>query len=126
MFHHRPPLGPLAILALAITASASSLAIRDGHGHHHNPHAAPLLQFNETLHIPPSYWSIDMEDHASSEPRYPGLMAGHVIFMCLAFFVVLPMGKCILGLYSSTKVPASTSQVLQCDLLSIHGTVLLY
>jgi zinc transporter ZupT len=76
----------------------SSLLPRDGHGHHH-AHGAPLLELNETevtmYHAPtsPSYWSIDIDDpHDPETPRHPGLMAAHILFMSLAFFVALPAG----------------------------------
>ncbi|KAH7924051.1 hypothetical protein BV22DRAFT_1035642 [Leucogyrophana mollusca] len=67
----------------------------DEHMHHHG---APLLELNETeismWHgpTPPSYWSIDIEDRDPDVSRYPGLMALHVVFMSLAFFVALPAG----------------------------------
>lgn len=76
----------------------SGLRMRDGGGHgHHNTHAAPLLQLNETevtMHhapTPPSYWSIDIDNVESDSSRHPGLMALHGILMSLAFFVALPM-----------------------------------
>ncbi|KAF4619388.1 hypothetical protein D9613_005520 [Agrocybe pediades] len=69
---------------------------RDG-SHHHNPHAAPLLVLNETevtmyhAPTPPSYYTLDWEDEGH-ESRHKGLMIFHGIFMCLAFFVSLPVG----------------------------------
>lgn len=71
---------------------------RDEHGHSHGHHAQPLLELNETevtlYHqpTPPSYWSIDFEDRTSGEPRYPGFMGLHILFMSLAFFGALPIG----------------------------------
>ncbi|KAG1755842.1 hypothetical protein EDB19DRAFT_435076 [Suillus lakei] len=64
----------------------------------HMHHGVPLTELNETAIIqwhaptPPSYWSIDIEDRDSSVSRYPGLMALHVVFMTLAFFIALPVG----------------------------------
>ncbi|KAG1832991.1 hypothetical protein EV424DRAFT_1469245 [Suillus variegatus] len=64
----------------------------------HMHHGAPLTELNETAILewhaptPPSYWSIDIEDRDPSVPRYPALMALHIIFMTLAFFVALPVG----------------------------------
>ncbi|KAG6336339.1 hypothetical protein ID866_2734 [Astraeus odoratus] len=77
---------------------ASSFAARDDE-HVHMHHAQPLTEINETdilvwhLPTPPSYWSIDIEDLDPSVPRYPALMALHVTFMMLAFFVALPAGN---------------------------------
>ena len=64
----------------------------------HDQHAAPLLDLNETeltlYHAPtlPSYYTIDWEDEGH-EKRYGSLMIVHGLFMCLAFFVALPMGS---------------------------------
>ncbi|KAF8665579.1 hypothetical protein AX16_000037 [Volvariella volvacea WC 439] len=75
----------------------SLLLRRNGHGHH-NSHAGPLLELNETeilMHhapTPPSYYTIDWEDSQSSETRHPGLIITHALFMILAFFVALPVG----------------------------------
>ncbi|KAJ8595304.1 hypothetical protein M405DRAFT_909338 [Rhizopogon salebrosus TDB-379] len=61
-------------------------------------HGAPLTELNETEILqwhaptPPSYWSIDIDDRDPSVLRYPGLMALHMVFMTLAFFVALPVG----------------------------------
>ncbi|KAH8106084.1 hypothetical protein BXZ70DRAFT_918164 [Cristinia sonorae] len=70
---------------------------RDGeHGHHHV--GSPSSSFNETEFLlwhhptPPSYYTIDFEDAASGEQRYPGLMGLHILFMALAFFGALPIG----------------------------------
>lgn len=68
-----------------------------GHGHHHN--GAPLLALNETEILlyhaptPPSYYTIDWDDTDGSETRHPSLIITHVIFMSLAFFVALPIGR---------------------------------
>ena len=83
------------IVPLAVLNTVVAVVVRDDHTHHHNPHAAPLLVLNETTHVPPSYYSIDFEDNDPSVNRYPGLMAGHILFMSLAFFMALPMGKLI-------------------------------
>lgn len=72
---------------------------RDDHVHHSH-HAAPLTELNETkltmyhAPTPPSYWSIDFEDHNSDDSRYPGLIMLHGLLMSLAFFVALPIGMC--------------------------------
>lgn len=69
----------------------------------HMHHGAPLTELNETAILqwhdptPPSYWSIDVEDRDPSVPRYPELMALHVVFMTLAFFFALPTGKKFIG-----------------------------
>ncbi|KAI6003871.1 hypothetical protein EDD15DRAFT_2456938 [Pisolithus albus] len=58
-------------------------------------HGQPLTEINETdillshLPTPPSYWSIDIDSPDPNVPRYPGLMALHVTFMMIAFFVEL-------------------------------------
>jgi hypothetical protein len=78
---------------------AIALMPRDGHSHH-DSHSAPLLQLNESevlMHhapTPPSYWTIDIDDHDPGVSRHPGLMIIHGLLMSLAFFVALPMGKC--------------------------------
>jgi hypothetical protein len=84
----------------ALTLSKQfDLVSRDGHSHH-NSHAAPLLQINETEVLmyhaptPPSYWTIDIDSPDPDVPRYPGLIIVHGLLMSLAFFVTLPMGKC--------------------------------
>lgn len=82
-----------------VSTYESLLYKRDEHGHHHM--GAPLTELNETeilLHhapTPPSYWSIDFEDEASDDRRYPGLMGLHILFMGLAFFGALPIGACM-------------------------------
>ncbi|KAI0306959.1 hypothetical protein B0F90DRAFT_1665300 [Multifurca ochricompacta] len=82
----------------------SLLYTRDGgdehtHGHAHghgNP--SPLVELNETdvllyhAETPPSYWSIDIDNHNSGGTRHPGLMGLHALFMALAFFGALPAG----------------------------------
>jgi hypothetical protein len=76
---------------------------RDGddheHGHPHgHGHAAPLVEINETEVLldhaptPPSYWSIDIDDHDSGNARHPRLMLLHSLFMMSAFFGALPAG----------------------------------
>lgn len=78
---------------------------RDGH-HHHG--TAPLLELNETevtlYHetTPPSYYTIDWEDPLQASARYPSLIVTHGIFMALAFFVFLPMGKKVLVIFQET------------------------
>jgi hypothetical protein len=78
---------------------ADALMPRDGHSHH-DSHSAPLGQLNETEVLmyhaptPPSYWTIDIDDHNPGVSRYPGLMILHGLLMSLAFFVALPVGKC--------------------------------
>lgn len=74
---------------------------RDGddhmHGHNHHEEAKIILNETEILlyhaPTPPSYYTIDFEDMTSGESRYPGFMALHIIFMSLAFFGALPVGK---------------------------------
>lgn len=69
---------------------------RDGH---HSHHGTVLSQLNESQILeghgptPPSYWSIEFDENSSGNKRYPGLMGLHVLFMCLAFFGALPVGK---------------------------------
>ena len=81
-----------------IVRSVNVYGKRDGH---HNHHAAPLLELNETqitMHhapTPPSYYTIDWEDEGY-EKRYGGLMIAHGLFMSLAFFVALPLGSLII------------------------------
>lgn len=83
--------------SIDIVRSVNVYDKRDGH---HNHHAAPLLELNETgitLHhapTPPSYYTIDWEDEGY-EKRYGGLMVAHGLFMSLAFFVALPLGLLI-------------------------------
>ncbi|KAI0254928.1 hypothetical protein BJV78DRAFT_886943 [Lactifluus subvellereus] len=84
-----------------VVSSLLDLYVRDGdeHGHGHgHANAAPIVELNETevlLHhapTPPSYWSIDIDDHTSGETRYPTLMVLHALFLTLAFFGALPAG----------------------------------
>jgi len=62
--------------------------------HHHQ--GAPLLRLNETEILifhsttPPSYYTIDWEDDGHNA-RHGGFMILHGVFMCLAFFVCLPL-----------------------------------
>jgi hypothetical protein len=89
------------VLSILSTANAvySSPALhsdpRDDHDHHHG---APLLELNETAILmnhaptPPSYWSIDIDRLDPSISGHATLMAFHVALMCLAFFMILPMG----------------------------------
>ncbi|KAF5388133.1 hypothetical protein D9615_000262 [Tricholomella constricta] len=85
-----------ALLIASVHASEAFLVPRDG-SHLHNPHAAPLIELNETeitMHhdpTPDSYYTIDFEG-VGENVRHPGLMMAHIIFMSLAFFVALPMG----------------------------------
>lgn len=83
-----------ALLLATLVRAAPQLDMRDGHGHHHG---APLLELNETQVLeghaptPPSYWSVDVD--VGGPNTHSGLMALHVVFMCLAFFVALPACK---------------------------------
>ena len=96
---------------------SSLLYTRDSDEHHHghshgHANAAPIVELNETevlLHhapTPPSYWSIDIDDHTSGETRYPTLMVLHALFLMLAFFGALPAG---LSLVASIHHIASDS-----------------
>lgn len=91
----------------------ASILTRDGGHDHHNPHAQPVLELNETeilMHhspTPPSYYTIDWEDPENAAKRHPGLIVSHALFMGLAFFVALPMGE--IPPMISIKVSASHS-----------------
>ena len=104
-----PRLIPLAFALFAVTLVhgalmpsydllADAVLRRDGDGHH-NPNAPPLIELNETeitmyhAPIPESYYTIDWDGAGEPGPRYPALIMTHVVLMCLAFFVALPMGK---------------------------------
>lgn len=97
---------------------------------HHHP-GEPLTQINETeilmwhLPTPPSYWSVDIDDHDTNASRYPALMAMHVLFMSLAFFVALPVGelRCVNPITSLSL--NGDKQELQCAPLNTHGMVAL-
>lgn len=84
--------------SLDVVRSVNVYGKRDGH---HNHHAVPLLELNETevtshrAPTPPSYYTIDWEDEGY-EKRYGGLMIAHGLFMSLAFFVALPIGSLII------------------------------
>lgn len=94
------PLGNPELRQLAPRLRQYELQSRDGHGHHHDPHAAPLTELNETevtmyhAPTPPSYWTIDYEDNDSHDSRHPNLIVLHGLLMSLAFFVALPIGMC--------------------------------
>jgi hypothetical protein len=84
-----------------VNSPSRLLYVRDGdehdHGHGHG-HMAPIVQLNETEVLlyhaptPPSYWTVDIDEHDSGNTRHPGLMALHALFMMLAFFGALPAG----------------------------------
>jgi len=103
--NRRLKLPPLAIVLFTATLVHASLAQGDAlltgalsrrDGHHHK--GDPLLVLNETelamyhAPTPDSYYTIDWEGAGEHGPRYPALIITHVILMCLAFFVVLPIG----------------------------------
>ena len=132
----RPHRGSLYLLFLALSVYASSsstttsssargyLITRDGGGHgHHNSHAAPLVQLNETevtmYHspTPPSYWSIDIDNVESDTSRHPGLMALHGILMSLAFFIALPLCKSYQAIVEITR---NSSIVLAITMRSVN------
>ncbi|KAF8640010.1 hypothetical protein AX17_001254 [Amanita inopinata Kibby_2008] len=83
---------------LARATEQFRIARRDGDHGHHNHHATPLVELNETevlMHhapTPPSYYTIDWEEHEPSTARHPGLIMAHALFMSLAFFGALPIG----------------------------------
>lgn len=129
-----------------------SLVKRDGHGHGHDPHAAPKTEINETEFLmyhpptPPSYWSTDFDDTESDEPHYPGLMGLHILFMSLAFFGALPAGialrsvkhawhgftvilfwvLCILGVASNALYKKLTPDLYEGQKHSIQGYFFLF
>ncbi|KIJ20127.1 hypothetical protein PAXINDRAFT_68792 [Paxillus involutus ATCC 200175] len=96
---------------------------------HHHP-GEPLTQINETeilmwhLPTPPSYWSIDIDDHDTNASRYPALMAMHVLFMSLAFFVALPVGIAMRSVkhpwHGSTVIVFYTLSALGCAASSLY------
>lgn len=70
---------------------------------HHHHAGAPLLELNETEialwhgSSLPSYYTIDWDGVDSIPIHYPGLIIAHAIFMCLAFFVALPLGESLIS-----------------------------
>lgn len=76
------------------TEWSNGVLLNRQHEHHHQ--GAPLLKLNETevliLHspTPPSYYTIDWEDDGHNA-CHGGFMILHGVFMCLAFFVSLPL-----------------------------------
>jgi hypothetical protein len=54
---------------------------------------------------PPSYWSIDIEERDPAQKRHPWLMGLHVLFMSLAYFCVLPVGKRWVQYHRSSWIP---------------------
>ncbi|KAG2013477.1 cytoplasmic protein [Coprinopsis cinerea AmutBmut pab1-1] len=102
----------------------NQLVRRDGDHGHHNPHAQPILELNETeilLHhspTPPSYYTIDWEGEGDpNETRHPGLMMGHILFMSLAFFGALPAGIVL----RSLRHPAHGAAMISFYVLSALG-----
>jgi hypothetical protein len=101
----RCSLTPPLVLKAFVLLIAAALVQGDGlstvavlrRDDHHHPQGAPLLELNETeitvYHspTPDSYYTVDWEG-AGGGARYPALMMTHIILMCLAFFVALPMG----------------------------------
>ncbi|PPQ77379.1 hypothetical protein CVT25_010960 [Psilocybe cyanescens] len=116
------PLLCIALCVLAVPSSdhPSSLAIRDGHEHQH-AHGVPLLELNETQVImyhaptPPSYYTLDFEDEGYQK-RHKGLMIFHGIFMCLAFFVSLPVGIALRSVNHAAHSLATFSFYVFCVL----------
>ncbi|KAG2369949.1 hypothetical protein BDR07DRAFT_1476502 [Suillus spraguei] len=101
------PVADLESVQAPTTRVPSGDFLRRDNDHIHMHHGAPLTVLNETAILqwhaptPPSYWSIDIEDRDPSVSRHPGLMALHVIFMSLAFFVALPVGIALRALKHS-------------------------
>ncbi|KAG1874579.1 hypothetical protein DFJ58DRAFT_757750 [Suillus subalutaceus] len=132
-------IGPLSVSAVpvaeahttrhGVTSSGDFLLVRRDNDHMHMHHGAPLTELNETAIIqwhdptPPSYWSIDIEDRDPSVVRYPGLMALHVIFMTLAFFVALPVGIAMRALKHSWHGLAVVAFYSLCALGCASGTL---
>ncbi|KAG2146682.1 hypothetical protein DEU56DRAFT_785860 [Suillus clintonianus] len=142
---------PKSSRAQSIASSGNFLVFRRDDDHSHMHHGAPLTELNETaiiewhLPTPPSYWSIDIEDRDPSVPRYPALIALHVIFMILAFFVALPVGiamravkhswhglvvvafyiLCALGCASSTLYKKLTPDMYEGSTHASHGYLVL-
>ncbi|KIM90974.1 hypothetical protein PILCRDRAFT_58846 [Piloderma croceum F 1598] len=124
---------------------------RDGHSHH-DSHSAPLLQLNETevlMHhapTPPSYWTIDIDEHDPGVSRHPGLMILHGLLMSLAFFIALPVGiamrsvkhawhgyvvivfygLCVLGCAASALYTKLTPNMYENQKHSQHGYFVLF
>lgn len=94
----------------------------NGHAHHH--HNAPLLVLNETelsMHhspTPESYYTIDWEG-AGGGARHPSLIVMHAIFMCLAFFIALPLGIAL----RSVKHAGRSFAIISFYVLSALGCV---
>lgn len=137
-------IGPLSVLAVPVAdldlaeahttrhglaSSGDFLVVRRNNDHMHMHHGAPLTELNETAIIqwhaptPPSYWSIDIEDRDPSVARYPGLMALHVIFMTLAFFVALPVGIAMRALKHSWHGLTVVVFYSLCALGCVFGTL---
>ncbi|KAF8974353.1 hypothetical protein BDZ97DRAFT_2052995 [Flammula alnicola] len=126
------PLLCIAISQLSVHASPSpndrhsvgsiqdTYVKRDGHGHHDH-HAAPLLVLNETevtmyhAPTPPSYYTIDWEDDGYQK-RHGGFMIVHGFFMCLAFFVSLPVGIILRSVNHAAHGMATLSFYVFCAL----------
>lgn len=78
---------------LACFALAAALPDSGEHGHG-NMHAAPLLHLNETEVLqyhdpdPMSYYA---HDYIEGGPSYRALMVAHIVGMCFAYWVLLPM-----------------------------------
>ncbi|KAG2058822.1 hypothetical protein BDR06DRAFT_950040 [Suillus hirtellus] len=125
---------PVADLELSETHTthdlvASSAVFRREDDHMHMHHGAPLTELNETAILewhaptPPSYWSIDIEDRDPSVPRYPALMALHIIFMTLAFFIALPVGIAMRALKHSLHGFVVVAFYSLCALGCASGTL---
>lgn len=136
-------IGPLSVLAVpvadllaeahitrhGVASSGDFLVVRRDNDHMHVHHGAPLTELNETAIIqwhaptPPSYWSIDIDDRNTSVARHPGLMALHVIFMTLAFFVALPVGIAMRALKHSWHGLVVVAFYSLCALGCASGTL---
>ncbi|KAM0752108.1 hypothetical protein T439DRAFT_333349 [Meredithblackwellia eburnea MCA 4105] len=73
--------------------------------HDHHSHAAPLQYLNETLILethepdPLSYFDFDRFPNQG----YPGLLIAHVVFMSIAFFVLLPTVYPMVSVYNLSE-----------------------
>lgn len=114
------PSDPTPRSPLSLVSSHHDIILEKRNGDHHHHAGAPLTVLNETevtmYHspTPPSYYTLDFEDEGHQN-RHKGLMMLHVVFMCLAFFVSLPVGASSAFQHTIHSPVFILSKELPCD-----------
>ncbi|KAF8579328.1 hypothetical protein K439DRAFT_1638077 [Ramaria rubella] len=130
----------LGASASAVGSPSRAVGPRDGNdepmdmttpsSHPHNTHhPEPLLELNETeilrWHAPDplSYWSHDFEILGETNTNWRGLMGLHTFGMCLAFFILLPVGISLRSVKSRWHGAAVVAFTIVAAISSIAGSL---